>query len=74
VFMLLQACLGLTLDGVRGRILFRSAVLPEWMESLELRGLRVGDAAADLRIVRHNDDVGITVLRREGRVDVVSLR
>jgi glycogen debranching enzyme len=74
VFMLIQACLGLTLDGVRGRITFRRAVLPDWMESLELRGLRVGEAALDLRITRNGDDVGINVLRRDGHVEIVSLR
>jgi len=74
VFMLIQACLGLTLDGVRGRITFRRPGLPDWMESLELRGLRVGEAAADLRISRNGDDVGINVLRRDGHVEIVSLR
>jgi hypothetical protein len=37
------------------------------LDELRITGLALGDAAlVDLRIVRHADDVGVNVLRREG--------
>ena len=36
--------------------------------------LRLGDSAVDLRFRRSRDDVGLTVLRREGVVETVVIR
>ncbi|MCK6526944.1 hypothetical protein L6R50_05080 [Myxococcota bacterium] len=46
--------------------------LPPWVDSLTLRGLRVGDARLDLRFRRRPDgSASHRLLRREGRVLVV---
>jgi hypothetical protein len=38
---------------------------------VEIFNLRLGDAKVDLQLRRSGEDVGLTVLRREGMVEVV---
>jgi glycogen debranching enzyme len=71
LFMLLQAVLGLQIDGLRRQVIFGDPVLPQWLTWLRIEDLRVGDAVVDLLCERHPHDVGISVLRREGRIRVV---
>ncbi|WP_142850329.1 amylo-alpha-1,6-glucosidase [Telmatospirillum sp. J64-1] len=70
VFMLLQSCLGLDVDGRGNRISFTRPWLPPFLDHLELKGLRVKDGAADLILTRHKDAVGVHVARREGQIDI----
>jgi glycogen debranching enzyme len=74
VFLLLQACLGLSVDAPRGQIRFDHPRLPPWLEELHLRNFRVGLASVDLRVYRHEDDAAVHVLRREGRLEVVEVK
>jgi hypothetical protein len=45
--------------------------LPPFLEHIEMKNLRIGEAAVDLSFERRAKDVGINILRREGRVEVV---
>jgi hypothetical protein len=45
--------------------------LPPFLEHIEMKNLRIGDAVVDLSLERHAKDVGINILRREGRVEIV---
>jgi len=71
VFLLLQSCLGLRIEAPRSRLSFSQPVLPPFLEHVEIRNLRIGDATIDLSLERHAQDVGINVLRRQGRVGIV---
>ncbi len=71
LFLLLQSCLGLRIEAPRARLAFSQPVLPAFLEHMEVKNLRIGDATVDLSLERHAQDVGITILRREGRVEVV---
>ena len=72
--MLLQACLGLTIDGAHRRLCFRRPELPPTLDEIFISGLRVGEIEVDLRFRRHGRDTGITVQRRTGRVEVRVLK
>jgi glycogen debranching enzyme len=74
VFLLLQACLGLRIEAALRRVMFTRAVLPDQIDSLRIVNLSVGDARIDLRLERHTHDVGVTVLRRHGDVEIVSVK
>jgi glycogen debranching enzyme len=71
LFLLLQACLGLRIEAPRARLSFSQPVLPAFLEHIEIKNLRIGDATVDLSLDRHAQDVGINILRREGRVEIV---
>jgi glycogen debranching enzyme len=71
---LIQACLGLTVDGVRSQVRFHHACLPPFLSSVQIRNLKVGKASLDLSLRRYPHDVGVTVLRRQGQVEVLSVK
>jgi glycogen debranching enzyme len=74
VFLLLQSTLGLQISATERTVRFCRGRLPEFLERVRVRNLQVLDASIDLAIERHHDDVGITVLRREGDVEIVSIK
>src|SRR5579875_1254802 len=74
VFLLLQSCLGLHIDGVRRRISSHYPMLPRFLKKVRIGNLRVGDAAVDLHFRRRRTDVGLNVLRRQGDVEIVVVR
>jgi glycogen debranching enzyme len=74
VYLLIQACLGLEVGASPPRVTFRRACLPEEIRSLQVSNLAVGHGSVDLLLERHPHDVSITVLRREGTVEVVAVK
>lgn len=73
-FILLKAALGLTLDAPRKEVRFEYPELPPSLEEVRIDGLRLGDAEMSLTCRRDPDDVGITVTRRRGELNVVVVR
>ncbi len=74
LFLMLQACLGIEIDGARQEVAFRHPVLPEALPGLRIINLGVGDGSVDLLIENHPHDVGVTVLRRRGHVSVIVVK
>nr|MEA2797216.1 hypothetical protein [Phenylobacterium sp.] len=59
VFMILQACLGLRLDAVAGRIEVADPRLPIGISQLSIDGLRLGGSVVDLDFEQHGDHVTV---------------
>ena len=72
VFGLLQACLGLQVNGMRRRVTFDCPSLPAFLQEVRLERLRVGEAEVDIIVQRYAGSVGVEVARRDGKVEVVS--
>jgi len=70
-FAVLGALLGISFAPQERQIRFLRPTLPPWLEVLEISNLRLGDASVDLQLRRSREDVGLTVLRRDGTVEVV---
>jgi glycogen debranching enzyme len=68
---LVQASLGLQFDPAALEIRFERPKLPKFLDRLHVRGLRVGDAEADVLLQRSGDEVAATVTRRHGGVRIV---
>ena len=64
----------MSVDGLRNELRFEHPVLPESVDWLRIRGLRVGRESIDFELHRHPLDVGVVVLRRTGDVHVVSVK
>jgi glycogen debranching enzyme len=74
VFLLIEASLGLRIDGLERRVSFTRGTLPDSIDWLQLSNLGIGDARVDLRLERHPHDLGVTVLRRSGDVEIVAVK
>jgi glycogen debranching enzyme len=73
VFMLLQSCLGVTIDARRNRIVIQHPRLPEGLDRLSIRNLQIGMASADLVLQRYTGTVGLNVEKSNGNVEVLLL-
>jgi glycogen debranching enzyme len=58
VFMLLEATLGIRIDGARREVHIDRPLLPEGIESLRVCALPVGTARIDIELHRFGDEVG----------------
>jgi glycogen debranching enzyme len=57
VFMLLQACLGVTVEAARQRVRVTHPRLPDGIEAIHVSGLQVGQSRFDLNVRRYGEDV-----------------
>jgi glycogen debranching enzyme len=73
-FLLLQSCLGLRIEAAAKRVSFLRPVLPEGIDSLQIADLRVAGGRVDLLLTRHAHDVGLTVLNRDGDIELVVVK
>jgi glycogen debranching enzyme len=66
VLLMVQSSLGLRIDATASRIIFRRPALPLSLPELRIFDLEVGAGRVDLLCTRHDDDVSVRVLRRQG--------
>jgi glycogen debranching enzyme len=74
VFLLLQACLGLTVRDYPPQISFSYPFLPPFLEEVRIKNLRVGRGSVDLLIRRHAQDASVSIERREGHVEILAVK
>jgi glycogen debranching enzyme len=74
VFLLFQACLGLEINAPEGQVYFTRPQLPASLGELWIHNLEVAGATVDLLLVRHQYDVGVNVLRREGDIEILVVK
>jgi glycogen debranching enzyme len=74
VFLLFQACLGLEINGPEAQIYFTRPHLPASLGELRIHNLQVAGSTVDLLLVRHDYDVGVNVLRRDGDVQILVVK
>lgn len=72
VFSLLGSVLGMTIDGAARRLSFLRPVLPDFLDEIEIRNLKAGGGAVDLRIHRHAQSATIEIVQRSGGVEVIT--
>jgi glycogen debranching enzyme len=74
VLLLLQAALGVEIRAADRVVSFTRPHLPDYLDEVRLRNLRVGPHTVDLLLDRHDHDVGINVIRRTGPVEVIAIK
>lgn len=72
-FLLIAACLGISIDAPGNRVLFRNPVLPESVKRITIRHLRIGESELDLSVKRYSDGATVGVERRDGNIEVLSI-
>ena len=72
--LLLSSVLGMSVLGGDAQVRFDYPALPAFLEDVELTDLQVGRGRIDLYLHRYPDNVGINVIRRHGRVEVISVK
>lgn len=71
VFMLLQACLGISVEGQSGKLILDRPYLPEGIPQLWIRDLRIGNGRVEFFLERQVGTVRFEVLEKQGELQVV---
>jgi glycogen debranching enzyme len=70
-FLVVQACLGISLHDGDRRIVLDQPYLPEGVPQLVIKELCVADASVDLQLERSQNHVSVRVLRKCGKLEIV---
>src|SRR5205823_6688571 len=74
VFLVLQSCLGLSVRARESRVYLYYPALPESLQFVRIRNLKVGQASIDLAFERHAHTVSVDIQRRAGAIEVVTIK
>jgi glycogen debranching enzyme len=72
-FLILQACLGLSIDAERKRIVFDDPYLPEGIPNLAIKGLRCGGITVDLFLERRENSVLVHKGNTQSTIEIVTI-
>jgi glycogen debranching enzyme len=70
VMMMLQAILGLHVDGFEGRLVIDSPVLPDGIGSLSIEGMRVGSGLASFRVRGSSKGATVEIIDKRGPISI----
>lgn len=70
-FLLLQSCLGLSVNAFENRVYFNNPRLPPYLKEVTIKNLRVGSSILEIYLMLHENDVGVNVKQKEGDVEVI---
>ncbi len=71
VFMLLEACLGMSIDAPNKRLILEQPYLPPVVSQLWIRRLEVGSGSIDLHFERKDHAVRVEILEKRGEIEVL---
>jgi glycogen debranching enzyme len=71
VFMLLEACLGMSIDAPNKRLILEQPYLPPALTQLWIRRLAVGAASVDLYFERKDNTVSVEIMEKRGEAEVL---
>jgi glycogen debranching enzyme len=74
VFMLVQAMLGMRVMGFDHKLIMKAPVLPQWLDWLEVKNLKVGDGAVSFVVRRPYETPEIEIIEQRGMVNVEVMR
>ena len=69
---LIQSCLGLSFDPARLEVSFDRPLLPDFLNEITLRGLKIGNASVDVALTRSGSGVVVETLARRGDIRVLT--
>jgi glycogen debranching enzyme len=71
VFLMLQACLGISVSGAQRRICFDRPLLPPFLERLRLQNLPIAEGSVDLLVRREGEEIRVEVCRGDGEIEII---
>ena len=71
-FLLVQACLGISIQEGGKRVLFDRPFLPKGIPQLSIKGLRTTNGSVDVFLERHNDTVRVEATEQQGEIEVIT--
>jgi glycogen debranching enzyme len=74
LFSFLESCIGLSLRHECDEIHFVDPRLPDFLDDVTIRNLKLGMTCADIRLRRDGDDVTVNILLRKGPARIIQTK
>ncbi len=74
VFLLIQACLQITIDGSEKKFIFHNPVLPDYINQIKISNLKFEGETFSLEIVKYDHDLGIHLIKKPEGWQVVTIK
>lgn len=71
VFFLIQAMLNIEPDAQSNKLRILNPAIPDWLDSLKIQNVRIGNSVVDLEFNKSNSGLVIAVPEKHGRLDVI---
>lgn len=71
IFYLIQAMLNMEPDAQSNKLRILNPVIPDWLDSLKIKNVRIGKSIVDLEFNKSNSGLVIAVPDKQGRIDVI---
>ncbi len=72
IFLVLQACLGISVDDKNRRISLEQPFLPDGIPQLWIKDLRCADSSVDLFLERQNNFVRVETIENNGEIEIAA--
>lgn len=74
VFILLQACLRISIDGHEKKMELYKPTLPDYIKHLRVSNLKFGEEVFELEIIRYEQDLGIHCIKKPSGWELVTIK
>lgn len=74
VFLLLQSCLQISIDGYEKKFIFSNPVLPNYINELRISNLKFGDEEFSVEIIKYANDLGIHLIKKPAGWQLVTVK
>ncbi|HEY3309373.1 MAG TPA: amylo-alpha-1,6-glucosidase [Desulfuromonadaceae bacterium] len=75
VYLMLQGCMGLSIDADKNRICFFHPVLPPFLNEVSISNLQIATGSSvDVVLKRYDQDIAVSVVRKKGPVEVIIVK
>jgi len=74
VFLLLQSCLQITIDGYEKKVILHNPVLPDYINEIKISNLKFGGEEFSLEIVKYDNDLGIHLIKKPAGWQLVTIK
>jgi len=74
VFLILQACLQVSIDAFEKRLTFRKPQLPSYLNQIRISNLRSGDEVFTLEIIKYEHDIGLHLIKKPTGWEVANIK
>jgi glycogen debranching enzyme len=74
VFLLVQSCLQITIDGYEKKFILNNPVLPDYINEMKISNVKFGTEEFLLEIIKYDNDLGIHLLKKPAGWQLVTIK
>ncbi len=74
VFLLCGVAIGAEIDASAERLILRNPKIPDWLDSMTIANLQVGQSSVGLHLHRYEHDVAVNVTHRTGPAEIIIVK